>query len=429
MIILKKSLDGLKGEVMVPGDKSISHRAVMFGAIAEGKTEIRHFLRGEDCLSTVAAFRELGVRIEEDDEKLVVYGDGLDALIEPLNLLHMGNSGTTTRLLMGLLAGRPFHSIIIGDESIAKRPMKRVVTPLAQMGAKIDGRNKGEYAPLAIRGGGLTGITYEMPVASAQVKSAILFAGLQANGNTTIIEPMKSRDHTERMIEMFGGKIQRNVEEKSITISGGQALKGTAISVPGDISSAAFFLVGAAITPGSHLTLKNVGLNPTRTGILNVLKQMGAQIEITENEMDDSAEPWGDITMKSSELSGITIEGDMIPTLIDELPVIALLATQAVGTTIIKDASELKLKETNRIEAVVDELSTLGANIRGTDDGMIIEGKTLLHGGSVSSRHDHRIGMMLAIASLITKGDIHLTKEDSISISYPDFFKDLHSLV
>ncbi|MEI5907196.1 3-phosphoshikimate 1-carboxyvinyltransferase [Bacillus spongiae] len=427
MYKLTNNNNGLNGTVTIPGDKSISHRAVMFGAIAQGKTVIHNFLMGQDCLSTVACFRKLGVEIKEENETIIVNGNGLEGLTEPEEILDVGNSGTTTRLLMGLLSGRPFHSVMIGDESIAKRPMKRVVNPLKKMNAKLDGRNNGEYTPLSIRGGDLSGITYEMPVASAQVKSAILLAGMQAEGETKVIEPMKSRDHTERMIEKFGGEISVNDSERSITIKGQQVFQGTTVQVPGDISSAAFFLVAGAITNNSEITLKNVGLNPTRTGIIDVLEQMGADLKITER-VEADFEPIGDITIKTSSLKGITIEGDMIPTLIDEIPIIALLATQAEGKTIIKDAQELKVKETNRIDAVVEELSKLGASIEGTEDGMIITGKSDLYGGEVSSRGDHRIGMMLAIASLITSSEVILTGEEAISISYPQFFSDLTSI-
>lgn len=416
----------LQGQITIPGDKSISHRSIMFGAIAQGKTTVSNFLTGDDCLSTIACFRKLGVQIELDEEKVVVYGQGLDGLVEPKEILDVGNSGTTIRLMLGILAGRPFFSTLIGDESIGKRPMTRVTKPLRSLGADIDGRNGGEYTPISVRGGNLEAMEYQLPVASAQVKSSILLAGLQANGKTKVMEPSKTRDHTERMIKHFGGEVE--VDGLSITVQGGQALTGTDVHVPGDISSAAFFLVASAIVPNSEVTLKNVGLNPTRTGILDVLEAMGANFEIV-NEEPDSFEPVGDIVIRSSSLKGITIGGDTIPRLIDEIPVIALLATQAEGTTVIKDAEELKVKETNRIDTVVNELKKLGANIEATDDGMIIHGKTSLIGGTVNSHGDHRIGMMLAIAALICKEETILENQEAISVSYPNFFIHLNSLL
>ncbi|SEM84774.1 3-phosphoshikimate 1-carboxyvinyltransferase [Mesobacillus persicus] len=416
----------LVGTVKVPGDKSISHRAVMFGSIASGVTTVENFLPGEDCLSTIACFRKLGVDIEQEGSRVKVEGKGLDGLQEPKDVLDVGNSGTTIRLLMGILSGRPFHTVLIGDQSIGKRPMTRVTSPLAKMGAKISGRKNGEYTPLSLSGGELTGIEYELPVASAQVKSAILLAGLQANGVTTVIEPEKTRDHTERMIRMFGGEVHS--EGMAISVNGGQELKGTHVDVPGDISSAAFFLVAGAIVAGSQITLKNVGLNPTRTGILDVLKKMGADVTI---EAYDSAgnEPAGNITIGTSSLKGTVISGDLIPRLIDEIPIIALLATQAEGKTVIKDAAELKVKETNRIDTVVNELKKLGANIEATDDGMIIYGNSSrLSGGTVASHGDHRIGMMLAVAALICSDEVYLEDSEAVAVSYPDFFNDLHSL-
>ena len=423
---LQTNVKSLQGNIVVPGDKSISHRSVMFGAVAQGITTVTGFLMGEDCLSTVACFKRLGIKIEQNEEKMIIHGTGWDGLQEPSEVLDVGNSGTTIRLMMGILAGRPFHSTLIGDASIGKRPMTRVSIPLSQMGAKIEGRQNGEYTPLSIRGGGIHGITYKTPVASAQVKSSILLAGLQAEGTTTVIEPEKSRDHTERMIRQFGGTVEN--DGLAVSVRGGQALKGTEVHVPGDISSAAFFLVAGAIVPNSTITLTNVGLNPTRTGILDVMKDMGADITI---KMQDDAqhEPSGDITIKTSDLKGTIIGGEVIPRLIDEIPVIALLATQAEGTTIIKDAAELKVKETNRIDTVVNELSKLGSSIEATDDGMIIHGKQTLLGGTVSSHGDHRIGMMLAIAGLICQKEVSLEDKEAISISYPQFFADLQSLL
>ncbi|MBV6683597.1 3-phosphoshikimate 1-carboxyvinyltransferase [Bacillus sp. JRC01] len=423
---LAKPARGLDGEINVPGDKSISHRAIMFGSIAEGETKVHNFLMGDDCLSTISCFRKLGVQIDVSDDEIIVHGKGWDGLEEPVDILDTGNSGTTTRLIMGLLAGRPFHSILIGDESIARRPMKRVAGPLKLLGTKIDGRAGGDYTPLSIRGGDLQGIRYELPVASAQVKSAILLAGIQAEGVTEVIEPERTRDHTERMIVQFGGEVSR--EGQSIKVTGGQAFKGCTVDVPGDISSAAFFMVAAAIVLGSRVRLKHVGLNETRTGILSVMKEMGASIEVIPSG-DVKGEPVGDLLVETSSLHGVEIGGDTIPTLIDEIPIIALLATQAEGTTVIRNAEELKVKETNRIDAIVEELKKLGADIEATDDGMIIRGKKDLHGGEVHSWGDHRIGMTLAIASLITTSDVVLQNHEAINISYPQFFEHIDQLI
>ncbi|TMU86764.1 3-phosphoshikimate 1-carboxyvinyltransferase [Bacillus sp. BHET2] len=418
----KKSLTG---ELHVPGDKSISHRSIMFGSIADGKTVIHNFLMGEDCLSTISCFRKLGVEIDVSDEEVIVHGKGWDHLKEPKDILDVGNSGTTTRLIMGILAGRPFHSVLIGDDSIGKRPMKRVTEPLKHFGTLIDGRTEGNFTPLSIRGGNLKGIRYSLPVASAQVKSALILAGLQAEGTTEIVEPERTRNHTEKMIVEFGGTVERDGE--TIKVKGGQSLRGTEIYVPGDISSAAFFMVAAAIVPGSRVVLKNVGLNETRIGIVEVMKKMGASVEVVEHSKE--GEPIGDILVESSDLTGIEIGGDLIPSLIDEIPVIALLATQASGKTVIKDAEELKVKETNRIDAVVNELCKLGAAIKGTEDGMIIDGKTPLHGGEVHSWGDHRIGMMLAVASLLTDSDVYLNGSEAVNISYPNFFDHVNQLL
>ncbi len=425
-IKLKTNVNKLKGEVVIPGDKSISHRSVMFGAIAHGETTVTNFLPGEDCLSTISCFRKLGVKIVEENGQLRIDGQGFEGLSEPDETLDVGNSGTTIRLLMGILAGRPFFSTLVGDQSIGKRPMTRVTEPLKQMGAVIDARKNGTYTPIAIRGGRLTPIHYQLPVASAQVKSALLLAGLQAEGETTILEPAATRDHTERMIRQFGGEIHR--KNGLITVKGEQRLTASAIHVPGDISSAAFFLVAGAIVPGSEIVLKNVGLNPTRTGILEVLEKMGANLTVIKNEAD-SFEPAGDLIIKSSNLKGTVVEGGLIPRLIDEIPIIALMATQAEGTTIIKDAEELKVKETNRIDTVVAELRKLGASIEATPDGMIITGRSKLKGGAVSSHGDHRIGMMLAIAALLSDGGVHLEQPESIAVSYPNFFSHLNRLI
>ncbi|MEH7117879.1 3-phosphoshikimate 1-carboxyvinyltransferase [Neobacillus vireti] len=423
---LKTNIDRLVGNVTIPGDKSISHRSVMFGSIAHGETIVTNFLPGDDCLSTISCFRKLGVTIEEADNHLRISGNGFEGLSEPTEVMDVGNSGTTIRLLMGILAGRPFHSTLVGDASIGKRPMTRVTVPLSQMGAKLDGRKNGDFTPISIRGGHLQPIQYELPVASAQVKSAIILAGLQADGISTIIEPAETRDHTERMIRQFGGEITK--DNQTIRVKGGQKLTASTIHVPGDISSAAFFLVAGAIIPESEIVLKNVGLNPTRTGIIEVMKQMGAKLDVPET-MNNDFEPSGDLIIKTSNLKATVVEGNLIPRLIDEIPIIALLATQAEGTTIIKDAEELKVKETNRIDTVVLELRKLGANIEATEDGMIIHGKTKLTGGKVSSHGDHRIGMMLAIAALLCENPVELEQPDAISVSYPNFFEHLNNLI
>ncbi|MBP2099694.1 3-phosphoshikimate 1-carboxyvinyltransferase [Enterococcus rivorum] len=416
----------LNGTITVPSDKSISHRSVMFGAIANGKTTIRNFLRGDDCLSTIEAFRKLGIKIEDDGETIVVNGNGFGGLKQAASSIDVGNSGTTIRLIMGILAGQPFTTTLLGDSSIAKRPMNRVMLPLNEMGASCAGKDNSEYPPLTIKGSqDLKPINYQMPVASAQVKSAILFAALQAKGESVIVEKEKTRDHTEDMIRQFGGQI--TVNDREIRIIGPQQLKGQEVVVPGDISSAAFFLVAGLIVPNSKIRLENVGLNPTRTGIIDVIQKMGGQI--TVEETGDDANKAGTITVATSNLKGIEIGGEIIPRLIDELPIIALLATQAEGTTIIKDAEELKVKETNRIDAVANELTKLGATIEPTEDGLIIHGKTTLHSGNVTSYGDHRIGMMLQIAALLVKeGTVVLDKAEAISVSYPNFFVDIEKL-
>lgn len=413
----------IKGNLEVPGDKSISHRAVIFGSLSRGKTIVQNFLEGEDCLSTVEAFRKMGVPIKRDGTTLHIEGKGVSGLQEPLEPLYLGNSGTTSRLLLGILAGQPFHACLTGDESLTRRPMDRVSNPLREMGADIDGREQGKYFPISIRGGHLNPITYTLPVHSAQVKSAILLAGLFADGTTTVVEPVPTRDHTERMLPAFGGQILR--KGKHISIRGGQTLEGTDFKVPGDLSSAAFFITAAALVTDSELTIEHVGLNPTRTGIIDILKQMGASIE---TEMTDKIgdEPVGTVKVRGSRLKGITISGEVIPRVIDEIPLIALAASRAEGVTVIKDARELRYKETDRIKAVVDVLGRLGANIKELDDGMVIEGPVALKGGQVSSYHDHRIGMMAAIASFISKDSITIEHASCINISYPLFFEHLN---
>lgn len=416
----------LNGMIRVPGDKSISHRSVMFGAIAEGTTTVEGFLLGEDCLSTIDCFRKLGVNIEVDGTNVKVVSKGIDNWDEANEVLYTGNSGTTTRLMLGILAGTGLHTVMTGDASIGKRPMRRVADPLRLMGAQIAGRENGQFTPLAIQGTQLQAIDYTMPVASAQVKSAILLAGLRAQGTTIVRESEVSRDHTERMLRQFGAEV--DVVDGVVSFTGGQKLVGTHVKVPGDISSAAFFLVAAAICEDSEVVLENVGVNETRAGIIDILQQMGADMTVTIED-ETAAEPTATIIIRSSSLQATTIEGAIIPRLIDEIPILALLATQANGTTIIKDAEELKVKETDRITAVVDELKKLGANIEATDDGMIIHGATRLTGASMKSYGDHRIGMMAAIASLVTDEPVQLDDAECIAVSYPNFFEHIDTLI
>lgn len=423
--ILQYNKPSLQGTLTIPGDKSVSHRSVMFGAIATGKTTVDGFLLGEDCLSTIDCFRKLGVKIDVEGTNVSIDSPGIDEWQEPSEVLYTGNSGTTTRLMLGILAGSKVHSVMTGDASIGKRPMRRVIDPLRQMGAHITGRANGQYTPLAIQGTPLQAIDYHMPVASAQVKSAVLLAGLRAEGTTIVRETEISRDHTERMLRQFGAEI--DVMDGVISFEGGQTLTGTHVSVPGDISSAAFFLVAGAICQNSKITLENVGINPTRDGIIEILQNMGASMTVIPNE-DSQSEPTATITIETSTLKATTIEGEIIPRLIDEIPILALLATQADGKTIIKDAEELKVKETDRIAAVVDELRKLGAKIEATQDGMMIEGPTPLQGSSLQTYGDHRIGMMGAIAALITEGTVTLDDADCIAVSYPTFFEHIESV-
>lgn len=414
----------LNGTIEVPGDKSISHRAIMFGALANGQTTIEHFLHGEDCLSTIAVFRQLGVAIDVSSDKITVHGTGIESLKQPSTILDVGNSGTTIRLMMGILAGRPFESRLTGDASIQKRPMNRVITPLKTMSAAISAQ-EGGLAPVTVSAvEAITGINYDMPVASAQVKSALLFAGMQSDDVTIINEKEKSRDHTERMLQQFGGEI--TINGLSISITKQPPLQGQNIYVPGDISSAAFFLVAASLLAGSKVTLKNVGMNPTRTGIIDVLRDMGAAI--AETSQPTTGEPLSDLTVSAAPLKATEIGGSLIPRLIDELPIIALLATQAEGTTVIKDAEELKVKETNRIDTVAEELTKMGADITATPDGLIIKGPTALHGATVSSHGDHRIGMMLAVAGFIASSPVELEDAEAIAVSYPNFFEHVEQL-
>lgn len=424
--VLHYNQPALQGALQIPGDKSVSHRSIMLGSIAKGVTTVEGFLLGDDCLDTIACFKKLGVEIHVEGTNVKIESPGIDGWSEPSEVLYTGNSGTTTRLMLGILSGTNVHVIMTGDSSIAKRPMKRVVEPLRLMKADIRGRADGQYTPLAIQGTTLQGIDYKMPVASAQVKSAILLAGLRAQGTTIVREEVVSRDHTERMLQQFG--VQVDVVDGVVTLEGQQQLTATHVTVPGDISSAAFFLGAGAIVPNSEIVLKNVGINPTRNGIIDVLKAMDANIEVHIND-EAVMEPTASIHISTSTLQGTTIDGALIPRLIDEIPLIALLATQAQGRTVIKDAEELKVKETDRIQAVVDELKKLGATIEATHDGMIIEGPTPLHGAKLQSYGDHRIGMMNAIAALLTEGAVTIDDVDCIAISYPAFFEHIDQLM
>jgi len=407
------------GQIKVPGDKSISHRAVMLGSLANGVTEISGFLKGADCLSTIDCFRKMGIDIDINGENVTVHGNGLRGLKKPDEMLYTGNSGTTTRLLCGILAGQNFDTSITGDASIQKRPMGRVVQPLSMMGAKIEN----EYCPLYITGTKLHGINYKMPVASAQVKTAIILAGLYADGETVIHEIEKSRDHTELMLSAMGADL--TVDNLDITVKPTNDLTAVNVDVPGDISSAAFFLVLGAIMPNSQITVTNVGINPTRTGIIDVLKDMGADITL-ENVHTSAGETVADITVRSSSLKGTTVGGDIIPRLIDELPIIAVAAVFADGQTVIKDAQELKVKETNRIRAVVDEFNKCGIDITETDDGMIINGGKSIHGADFKTYGDHRMAMSLTVLAQLANGESTLDDSDCACVSYPTFFDDFY---
>lgn len=409
------------GQIKVPGDKSISHRAVMLGSLANGVTEISGFLKGADCLSTIDCFRKMGIDIDINGENVTVHGNGLRGLLKPDEMLYTGNSGTTTRLLCGILAGQNFDTSITGDASIQKRPMGRVVQPLSMMGAKIEN----EYCPLYITGTKLHGIDYKMPVASAQVKTAIILAGLYADGETVIHEIEKSRDHTELMLSAMGADL--TVDNLDITVKPTHDLTAVNVDVPGDISSAAFFLVLGAIMPNSQITVTNVGINPTRTGIIDVLKDMGADITL-ENVHTSAGETVADITVRSSSLKGTTVGGDIIPRLIDELPIIAVAAVFADGQTVIKDAQELKVKETNRIRAVVDEFNKCGIDITETDDGMIINGGKSIHGADFKTYGDHRMAMSLTVLAQLADGESTLDDSDCACVSYPTFFDDFYKL-
>ena len=421
-----KAAKGLKGQLAVPGDKSISHRAVMLGSIASGNTEIHHFLQGADCLSTISCFRRMGVEIENRGNMVLVHGKGMRGLSAPSGMLDCGNSGTTMRLMSGILAAQPFPSTLTGDASIQKRPMKRIMEPLTQMGAHILSLRENGCAPLRIKPGKLHGIHYHTPVASAQVKSAILLAGLYGDGPTKVTEPALSRNHTELMLRHFGAEITS--EGVTAAVMPAKELYGTKVDVPGDISSAAYFIAAALMVPGSEVLIRNVGVNPTRDGMIRVCQAMGADLTL-ENVRGREAEPMADLLVRHSSLKGVEIGGEIIPALIDELPMIAAMACAAQGTTVIKDAAELKVKESNRIRIMVENLSAMGADIRETEDGMIIEGGRPLHGASVDSHLDHRIAMTFAVTSLIADGVTTIKDADCVRISYPGFYQDLSRLL
>ena len=423
---LRTNSKGLKGTIRVPGDKSISHRSIIFGSLAKGETKVYDILRGEDVLSTIQVFRDLGVSIQDDGDVIRIQGVGFQGLQTPTAPLDMGNSGTSIRLISGVLAGQDFAVTMVGDDSLSKRPMDRVAIPLRQMGVEIAGQGERDCPPLHEKGTHqLQPIHYRLPVASAQVKSALIFAALQAEGESTIIEKEKTRDHTEDMIRQFGGEIL--MDGKIIRIKGGQEFQGQEVTVPGDISSAAFWLVAGLILPESAIKIENVGINQTRTGILDVIQEMGG--DLTIEDRDEKAVS-ASLTVKTSSLKGIRIDGELIPRLIDELPIIALLATQANGQTVIADAEELRVKETDRIQVVADSLNAMGANVVPTKDGMIITGPTPLHGADLETFGDHRIGMMAAIAALLVRdGNVMLDRAEAINTSYPSFFEDLETLL
>jgi len=411
---------GLNGEIVIPGDKSVSHRSIMLGALAKGESRVYGFLHGEDNHATLNAFRAMGVQIEElDDATLTIHGRGLHGLREPQDVLDCGNSGTTMRLMTGLLAGQNFFSVLTGDQYLRRRPMKRVIGPLSTMGARISGRDSGHLAPLAIDGGGLKGTDYCSPIASAQVKSALLLAGLYADGPTEVREPHLSRDHSERMLEFFGARLRRF--SAGVAIEPEPDMVGQEVYVPGDISSAAFFMVAALITPGSELLIKNVGINPTRSGVIDILQQMGGDIAL-QNEQQRSGEPTADLLVRSSDLKGIEIGGSLVPRAIDEFPVISVAAAYAEGTTLIRDARELRVKETDRIAAMVSELRKMGAEVKGLDDGMEIIGRDRLSGAAVESHGDHRIAMSMAVAGLPALAGVTISDTGCTATSFPNFW-------
>ena len=416
----------LRGEVKIPGDKSISHRAVMFGALADGTTRVTNFLQGADCLSTISCFRKLGIDIENTQEEIRIHGRGLHGLTAPTEILDTGNSGTTTRLISGILDGQNFTTTLTGDASIQSRPMGRIIKPLSMMGATVESLKGNQCAPLQIQGHPLTAIHYQSPVASAQVKSCVLLAGLYADGITSVTEPYLSRNHTELMLSHFGAWVTS--EGTTASISPDPELHGLDISVPGDISSAAYFIVATLLVPGSEVMIKDVGINPTRDGILRVCKAMGADITLL-NKRTAAGEPVADLMVRHSELHGTVIEGELIPTLIDEIPVIAVMAAMAEGTTIIKDAAELKVKETDRIETVTDNLKAMGCDVTPTEDGMIINGGRPLHGASIHTLLDHRIAMAFSIAALVAEGTTKILDSKCVDVSYPTFYDTFEQLL
>ena len=417
-----KKQTNLRGTLTVPGDKSISHRAVMFGSLAKGTTCISHFLEGADCLSTIYCFRKMGISIERRKSEILVHGKGLHGLSAPEALLDVGNSGTTTRLISGILAGQKFISELDGDDSIRTRPMKRIMTPLASMGADITSKRGNGCVPLLIHGKELHAVHYDSPVASAQVKSCVLLAGMYADGVTSVTEPFLSRNHTEIMLNYFGANVTS--EGTTASILPEPVLEGRAVKVPGDISSAAYFIAAGLLTPGSEILLKNVGINPTRAGMLKVCMDMGADITLLNQSTE--GEPIADLLIRTSK--GTTVEGAVIPTLIDEIPMIAVMAAFADGTTVIRDAQELKVKESDRITVMVENLKRMGADIEGTDDGMIIHGGKPLHGATIDSHLDHRVAMSFAVAGTICDGPMEILHGDCVKISYPNFYQDLYSL-
>lgn len=419
-----KKLTSLHGELTVPGDKSISHRAVMFGSLARGTTRITHFLEGADCLSTISCFRKMGIEIENSQGEILVHGKGLHGLSAPTGILDVGNSGTTTRLISGILAGQDFVSELTGDASIQSRPMKRIMTPLLSMGADITSIRGNNCVPLRIAGHPLKGIHYDSPVASAQVKSCVLLAGMYSDSITSVTEPVLSRNHTELMLNYFGAKVTSQGTTASIQPE--PELYAREITVPGDISSAAYFIAAGLLMPGSEILLKNVGINPTRDGLLRVCKAMGA--DITALNVCAEGEPTADLLVRSSTLHGTTVGGEIIPTLIDEIPMIAVMAAFAQGTTVIRDAQELKVKESDRIAVMAENLSLMGVDITPTEDGMIIHGGKPLHGAVIDSRLDHRIAMSFAVAGLLCDGPLSIKGGDCVNISYPEFYEDLYSL-
>ena len=421
--ILKEKLRTFLGEVVPPGDKSVSHRAVILGSLARGKTRAAGFLASRDTFATVNAFRSMGVRVDINAGEVEISGKGLFGLEAPREAIDAGNSGTTARLLAGVLSAQSFPSTVTGDSSLSRRPMSRVTVPLRRMGARISG--EGETLPLRITGSELRGIDYESPVASAQVKSALLLAGLYAAGKTTVTESERTRDHTERMLRHFGVPV--GVDGTRVSVSPAEEFPGAELEIPSDISSAAFFIVAALINPGSEIMVKNVGLNPLRTGVLDVLREMGAEISV-ENRRESCGEPVGDVVARHCALSGVRVEGESVSRAIDELPVISVAACFAEGETVISGAEELRVKETDRISAMAGELSKLGAQIRETRDGMVINGAEELRGARCESRGDHRVAMSLAVAATRARGETVIGDTGCVSISFPEFFPLFNAL-